>query len=107
MSRRPPTSPPLYSSAASDVYKRQELGQSILEFDAEKNSGDIQIPFFVGHGVDNLLHPIAESEDFYRTLPGEKKFYAIPGKHNDFMFDEHPVFLQLIEQLNQFFAALR
>lgn len=84
-----------------------ELGQSILEFDAEKNSGDIQIPFFVGHGVDNLLHPIAESEDFYRTLPGEKKFYAIPGKHNDFMFDEHPVFLQLIEQLNQFFAALR
>lgn len=81
-----------------------EIGQSLMEFDAEKNIADIEIPFFVGHGVDNLLHPITESELFFAKLAGEKQFYAIKGKHNDFMFDDHPVFCELINELDQFFA---
>ena len=82
-----------------------EVGQSLMEFDAEKNIADIKAPFFVGHGVDNLLHPITESELFYEKLPGEKQFYAIPGKHNDFMFDDYPVFCDLIDRLDTFFSS--
>jgi fermentation-respiration switch protein FrsA (DUF1100 family) len=82
-----------------------EIGQSLLEFDAEKCVADIKVPFFVGHGIDNLLHPISESEQFFEKLPGEKVFYVINGKHNDFMFDDHPVFLDLIKQLATFFLT--
>ena len=36
MIRRPPSSPPLYSSAASDVYKRQALERETWDQDAVK-----------------------------------------------------------------------
>lgn len=81
-----------------------EVGQSILEFNAEKSIDDITVPMFVGHGKDNLLHPITESELFYEKLSCKKQFYAIDGKHNDFMFDDHPVFNALICELDKFFT---
>lgn len=83
-----------------------EIGQSLLEFDSEKNIQDIKVPMFVGHGKDNLLHPITESELFFEKLCCDKVFYEIKGKHNDFMFDEHPVFLELINKLADFFEIL-
>lgn len=83
-----------------------ELGQSLMEFDAEKFCADIKVPVFVGHGKENLLHPITESERFYEKLEGEKTFYVIDGKHNDFMFDEHKVFIDLIDELDRFFQVL-
>lgn len=83
-----------------------EIGESILTFNSEKNIEDIKIPVFVGHGKDNLLHPIEESEIFYSKLTSKKELYVIDGKHNDFMFDNHPVFRELIEKLHGFFKAL-
>lgn len=83
-----------------------EVGQSIVEFDSEKNIQDIKVPVFVGHGKYNLLHPISEAESFFEKVEGEKTFYAIEGKHNDFMFDDHPVFEALNDRLAEFFAVL-
>lgn len=83
-----------------------ELGQSLMEWDAEKNIADIKVPFFVGHGKYNLLHPITESELFFEKLEGEKTFYAIEGKHNDFMFDGHEVLEALSDRLAEFFKAM-
>ena len=83
-----------------------ELGQSLMEFDAEKNIDDIKVPVFVGHGKYNLLHPIAEAEHFYEKLNGKKTFYAIEGKHNDFMFDGHEVLEALADRLKLFFDAM-
>ncbi|WMJ83730.1 alpha/beta hydrolase [Oscillospiraceae bacterium LTW-04] len=81
-----------------------EIGQSILEFNAEDYSDALNIPVFVGYGKDNLLHPAQESVAFFSTLHGDhNQLYKIDGKHNDFMFDDHPIFLQLVASLDTFF----
>lgn len=83
-----------------------ELGQSLLEFDAEKNVEDIKVPVFVGHGKYNLLHPITEAKYFYEKVNSRKTFYAIEGKHNDFMFDGNEVLEALADRLAEFFRAM-
>lgn len=83
-----------------------EVGESIIDFDAEETAWKIDVPFFVAHGKYNLLHPVSESEDFFSTLNCEKKFYLIEGKHNDFMFDNHPVFTELLNEMDKFFRFL-
>lgn len=83
-----------------------ELGQSLMEFDAEKNIEDIRVPVFVGHGKYNLLHPITEAEHFYEKVKARKTFYAIEGKHNDFMFDGNEVLEALADRLAEFFHAM-
>ena len=83
-----------------------ELGQSLMEFDAEKNIEDIKVPVFVGHGKYNLLHPITEAEYFYEKVKARKIFYAIEGKHNDFMFDGNEVLEALADRLAEFFLAM-
>lgn len=83
-----------------------EIGKSIMEFNAEHYVPYIKVPMFVGHGRYNLLHPVSESESFFEKLCCEKQLYLIEGKHNDFMFDDHPVFSELIGQLAAFFAVL-
>jgi pimeloyl-ACP methyl ester carboxylesterase len=81
-----------------------ELGQSLLEFDAEKYAGAIRVPVMVCHGRDNLLHPLEESLLFYDRLSDPKELLILNGKHNDFMFDGHPVFESLSEALGSFFS---
>lgn len=83
-----------------------ELGQSLMEFDAEKNIEDLKVPVFVGHGKDNLLHPISEAEAFFEKVEGEKTFYVIDGKHNDFMFDGDVRLEKLADRLGVFFGRM-
>lgn len=80
-----------------------EFGQSLMDFNAEDFIEKLKIPIFIGHGKDNLLHPVSGSIEYYEQLNCPKTFYLIDGKHNDFMFDNHPVFLKLVEQLESFF----
>lgn len=96
----------LYTVSGYGQEISMEIGRSILEFDAEKNISDIVIPMFIGHGVNNHLHPISEAEEFYKKLRAPKRYYVIDGKHNDFMFDDHPEFVKLIDQLDDFFQVL-
>ncbi|WNF36365.1 alpha/beta hydrolase [Bacillaceae bacterium IKA-2] len=60
-------------------------------------------PLFIGHGTENLLHPLDESQSLYEAAAEPKELYLINGKHNDFMFGDHPVFGELIEELTRFF----
>src|SRR5450759_6031761 len=55
MSRRPPRSTPLYSSAASDVYKRQPLGTSAGSWLERRTA--ITIPHTPAHGPLRLGPP--------------------------------------------------
>ncbi|MDR1978317.1 MAG: alpha/beta hydrolase [Synergistaceae bacterium] len=81
-----------------------ELGQSVLEFDAESYADAIHVPVMICHGRDNLLHPLEESLSFYERLSGTKELLILNGKHNDFMFDGHPVFETLVNALGTFFG---
>lgn len=83
-----------------------EFGQSLLDFNAEEFADKLDIPVFVGHGKDNLLHPLSGSVDFYELVHSKKELYIIDGKHNDFMFDDHAVFQQLVDKLDGFFSAV-
>ncbi|WP_126424616.1 alpha/beta hydrolase [Brevibacillus marinus] len=103
---------------ATDDYVQKELAvlepfgkqtqlqftESIATMNAEKVVADISPrPLFVAHGKDNLLHPLDESLSLYAAAKEPKQFYLIDGKHNDFMYHDHPVFQELIGQLKAFF----
>jgi pimeloyl-ACP methyl ester carboxylesterase len=76
---------------------------SILETNAEDVVGNISpVPVFIAHGKDNLLHPKSESVSLYQKANSPKTFYWIEGKHNDFMFNDHPEFIRLNDQLDKF-----
>lgn len=102
---------------ATDDYVQKELAplspfgkqtqiqftDSIMNMNAEKVAKEISpIPLFVGHGKDNLLHPLEESKGLYEAAQEPKQFYLIDGKHNDFMYHEHPVFQALTSELALF-----
>lgn len=81
-----------------------QFTESIIGLNAEKVVADLApTPLFIGHGVDNLLHPYEEALSLYEHAQSPKKLYTIQGQHNDFMFSDHPVFLQLMHELVQFF----
>lgn len=81
-----------------------QFTDSIMNMNAEKVVPDVSpVPLFIGHGKDNLLHPLAESTSLYKTASEPKQFYVIDGKHNDFMYQDHPVFQELIKELTAFF----
>ncbi|NGQ94967.1 alpha/beta hydrolase [Brevibacillus sp. SYP-B805] len=103
---------------ATDDYVQKELAvlapfgkqtqlqftESIATMNAEKVVADISPrPLFVAHGKDNLLHPLDESLSLYEAAKEPKQFYLIDGKHNDFMYHDHPVFRDLVAQLTAFF----
>lgn len=82
-----------------------QFTDSIASMNAEKVVTDIAPrPLFVAHGKDNLLHPIEESIALFEAAREPKLFYAIDGKHNDFMLTDHPIFHDLVEQLKRFFG---
>lgn len=79
---------------------------SILETNAEDVVEAISpVPLFIGHGKDNLLHPHEEAVSLYRRANSSKIFYWVDGKHNDFMFEDHPEFVRLNNRLDDFFKA--
>lgn len=103
---------------ATDDYVQKELAilspfgkqtalqftESIATMNAEKVVADISPrPLFIAHGKENLLHPVDESLALYAAAAEPKQLYLIDGKHNDFMYHEHPVFQDLISQLKDFF----
>ena len=82
-----------------------EFGQSLMDFNAEDFLDALKVPVFIGHGKDNLLHPVTGSIEYYGQLSCPKELYLIDGKHNDFMFDDHPIFVGLIDKLENFFKS--
>jgi uncharacterized protein len=83
-----------------------QFTESVANMNAEKVAQDISPrALFVAHGKDNLLHPLDESLALYEAAKEPKQIYLINGKHNDFMYHEHPIFQDLIENLAEFFQT--
>jgi uncharacterized protein len=83
-----------------------QFSESIVTLNADKVAAEISPrALFVAHGKDNLLHPLDESQALFEAAKEPKQFYLIDGKHNDFMYDKHPVFEDLIEKLEAFFQS--
>lgn len=82
---------------------RLQFTESIMDLKVERIAPYLDgIALFVGHGVNNTLHPIAEAESLYAAAKSPKTYYKIPGRHNDFMYGDHPVFIELVTQVDKF-----
>lgn len=81
-----------------------QFTESIIGMNAEKVVQDISPrPLFVAHGKHNFLHPLEEALSLYKMAVEPKELYLIDGKHNDFMYADHPVFRNLLAALLRFF----
>ena len=84
-----------------------QLTESILAAKPENVAAAISPrPLFVGHGRHNKLHPPQASEQLYAKAEEPKTLYWIDGKHNDFMYEGHPVLGDLAARLAEFFMVL-
>ena len=82
---------------------RLQFTESIMDLKVERVVPHLDgIPLFIGHGVDNTLHPIGEADSLYAAAKSPKTYYKIAGRHNDFMYGDHPVFVELIAQIDRF-----
>jgi alpha-beta hydrolase superfamily lysophospholipase len=103
---------------ATDDYVQKELAQvygfghptrlrfteSIMDLKVERVVKDLApTPLFIGHGSRNSLHPYDEALALYASASSPKTLYTIDGRHNDFMYSDHPQFLMLCDQLKGFF----
>jgi uncharacterized protein len=82
-----------------------EFSESLMQLNAEKDAAAIAPrPLFIAHGTQNRLHPVAESLALYAAAQEPKELYLLAGKHNDFMYHDHAVFIALMARLTAFFA---
>lgn len=81
---------------------RVQFTESIIEVKVERSASRLNTPLFIAHGVNNTLHPIAEAEALFAAAASPKALYRVDGRHNDFMFVDHPVFVDMCEQIETF-----
>jgi fermentation-respiration switch protein FrsA (DUF1100 family) len=85
---------------------RLQFTESILDLKVEQVVADLApTPLFIAHGTQNSLHPFAEAEALFDAARSPKTLYSVNGRHNDFMYSDHPEFLLLCERLYEFFTA--
>lgn len=85
---------------------RLQFTESIIALKVERTVRHLaSTPVFIGHGSRNTLHPYAEAEALYDAAPSPKTLYTIDGRHNDFMYSEHPEFVLLCDHLREFFET--
>ncbi|MCZ2402243.1 alpha/beta hydrolase [Paenarthrobacter sp. Z7-10] len=103
---------------ATDDYVQKELAQvygfghptrlqfteSIMDLNVEKVVKNLSpTPLFIGHGSRNSLHPYDEAVALFASAASPKTLYTVDGRHNDFMYSDHPEFLLLCDRLKEFF----
>ncbi len=63
-------------------------------------------PLLVVHGTDNRLHRPEEARALYQAAAEPKELVMLEGAgHTEWMFDDHPVFRDLVARLDGFFRA--
>lgn len=102
---------------ASDDYVQKELApvygfghptqvqftESVLDLKVENVVARLTMPLFIAHGKRNSLHPYDEALALYAAATSPKTLYTVDGRHNDFMYADHPEFDLLCDQLESFF----
>ncbi|MCT2593560.1 alpha/beta hydrolase [Streptomyces sp. N2-109] len=62
-------------------------------------------PLLVVHGAENELHRPEEAQWLYEQAGEPKRLHLIEGAgHTEWMFDEHPTFRALVEELDTFYT---
>ncbi len=87
-----------------DIQTSFELAESIYLFDSVAAASRLQQPIFAAHGTGNKLHPPRLTDELRTAVPGIE-YYAIDGKHNDFMTRDSPVFQELSEAIATWFTS--
>lgn len=83
---------------------RLQFTESILDLKVQNVVANLApTPLFLGHGERNSLHPYNEAAALYEAAASPKTLYTIEGRHNDFMFGDHPEFVLLCDRLREFF----
>ena len=83
---------------------RLQFTESIMDLKVERAVPNLgQMPLFIAHGERNTLHPYDEALGLYAAATSPKFLYTIDGRHNDFMYGDHPEFLRLCDRLQAFF----
>jgi uncharacterized protein len=63
-------------------------------------------PLLIVHGEHNELHDPEEARSLYEHARSPKELVLLPGAgHTEWMFDDHPTFVALVDRLDAFFAA--
>ncbi|MFC7831051.1 alpha/beta hydrolase [Streptomyces sp. NPDC057375] len=84
---------------------RLQFTESILDLKVESVVANLApTPLFIAHGEQNTLHPYAEAQSLYASAASPKTLYTIHGRHNDFMYGDHPEFVLLCDRLQEFFS---
>lgn len=82
---------------------RLQFTESIIRMNVEKEVDRLQgIPLFIAHGEDNSLHPFEEAEALFQAAGFPKVLYRVSGRHNDFMYIDHPVFREMCAEIQSF-----
>lgn len=83
---------------------RIQFTESILDLKVEDVVAQLApTPLFIAHGKRNTLHPYDEAVALYEAAASPKTLYTIDGRHNDFMYSDHPLFVELCDELKSFF----
>jgi fermentation-respiration switch protein FrsA (DUF1100 family) len=83
---------------------RVQFTESIIDLKVERAAHHLgAIPLFIAHGLRNTLHPYDEALSLFAAASSPKTLYTIDGRHNDFMYVDHPEFLLLCDRLQEFF----
>jgi pimeloyl-ACP methyl ester carboxylesterase len=62
-------------------------------------------PLLIVHGDRNALHPPAEAQSLHERAGDPKQLIYLEGVgHTEWMFDDHPTFLRLVDLLDEFFC---
>lgn len=84
---------------------RLQFTESVLDLKAENVVANLApTPLFIAHGARNSLHPYDEALSLYASASSPKTLYTIQGRHNDFMYGDHPEFVLLCDHLAEFFT---
>jgi uncharacterized protein len=84
-----------------------ESAEMLLRFSPERLVHRIAPrPLLVVHGGENELHKPEEAHSLYRHAREPKRLMILEGAgHTEWMYDEHPVFRRLVDELDAFFAG--
>ncbi len=75
-----------------------DFAESLLSWNPQALATEFTLPILIAHGDDNDLYPLDAALALYRAWNGAKALYRMPGTgHTEWMHDEHPTFLGLIE----------
>lgn len=83
---------------------RLQFTESIIDLKVERAVQRLgSTALFIGHGIRNTLHPYDEALSLYEAASSPKTLYTIDGRHNDFMYVDHPEFVLMCDRLKEFF----